>query len=51
MNKIFWEGSYKMMEYLLRREHQSLRKAINKLGVFVDIKKPYCSLLGIDWLF
>jgi hypothetical protein len=43
--------SYNMLEYLLRRERQSLRKVINRLGVFVDIKKPYCSLLGIDWLF
>lgn len=38
MNKIFWEGSYEMLEYLLRRERQSLRKAINRLSVFVDVK-------------
>ena len=51
MNKIFWEGNYEMLEYLLRRERQSLRKAINRPGVFVDVKKPYSSLLGNDWLF
>jgi hypothetical protein len=30
-----------MLEYLLRRELQSLRKAINRLGLFVDIKNLY----------
>jgi hypothetical protein len=38
-----------MLEYLLRRELQSLRKAINRLGLFVDIKNliaHYWVLIG-----
>ena len=36
---------------LTEKRAPKFKKAINRLGVFVDIKKPYGSLLGIDWLF